>query len=132
MTASPVAILYGADLSIRYDVPLSRTAGEGGERSEPGEGLSSDGWRGSIASPSPLCVPDMAEEGSGWWRQCHHQPGGRPTDHPLMHFRVAANIAWEPGQRPSLRSPEQLPGLAPGHARQGHADYGSSSQLCRC
>jgi hypothetical protein len=32
--------------------PLSRTAGEGGERSEPGEGRASDEWYGS-GPPSP-------------------------------------------------------------------------------
>src|SRR5712692_11935779 len=84
-----------------------------------------------LPSPtSPLCISNVAEEVSSWWGM-PHQLDGRPTDHPLMLFVWQRTIAWEPGQRPSRHSPEQLPGLAPEHARQGHTDYGTPPRFCR-
>jgi AraC-like DNA-binding protein len=79
---------------------------------------------------SPLCIANVAEEVSSG-RGMPRPLAGRPTDHPLMLFVWQRTIAWEPGQRPSRHAPEQLPGLAPEHARQGHTDYGTPSHVCR-
>src|SRR5438105_15688469 len=70
--------------------PLSRTAGEGGERSEPGEGSASPEFSASVVRPRRAgCLPSKASKGQRW------------------AFAVAKNIA-------GLRRVRQALGLATG------------------